>query len=250
MPRNPDWTEEELILVIEFLDRHGARVPDVSDPEIVALSDKLRSLPIHAPITRLPAFRSPNSIRLKCFNLLANEPGLYAAKNLVATNAEIWRRHWGRRALLLSRASMIASSADELLATSAPFEDDGEFLEGGIVLRAHRMRERNSGLRPALLKRCMRERGRLECKSCDIDETAFASAGVAARSVFEMHHLHPLRHRGKKAKTSLNDVVLLCANCHRLIHGLMVIRGCHVVLEDLRALKGGAEPIATTDKDE
>lgn len=42
--RNPPWTRDELILVLDLYFRLGRRQADATDPEVVALSDTLRRL--------------------------------------------------------------------------------------------------------------------------------------------------------------------------------------------------------------
>jgi hypothetical protein len=89
------WTEDEVVLLIGFLRETGGEVPSIRDERLVALSNYLKGLPIYPEHGRDTGFRSPSSVRMKCFNLLANDPTLYTAKNLVATNADIWTRYWG-----------------------------------------------------------------------------------------------------------------------------------------------------------
>ena len=220
MTRNPNWTEDEIVLVIDLLSRTDAHVPDASGPEIVGLSEMLRSLPIHIAMARKRDFRSPNSVRLKCFHLLANEPGLYAGTNLVATNADVWHRYWKKPDVTLSRVASIQAAAVVIAAAEADSEEEEAVQEGGLVLRAHMMRERGRRLRRKLIDKCLRQHGQVVCEGCRHSEHSYSESEPLVRRVFEAHHMRPLGNGGP-VETKLTDLVLLCANCHRLIHALM-----------------------------
>jgi 5-methylcytosine-specific restriction enzyme A len=236
MARNPDWTEDEIVLVIDFLQRTQSQVPDVTDTELVALSNRLQSMPIHAIEVRQPAFRSPNNVRLKCFNLLANEPGLYHATNLVKTNTEIWRRYWGDPKAVAAFIDQIGIAAESLADTDSDTDEaDEAFQEGGLVLRAHRARERHPGLRKKLLAHLRKSGVALGCAGCRTSTKDYASLGSVAERLFEVHHIRPLGKRGHGSRTTtLRDLVLLCANCHRLIHGLIAREQRIVTVEEMQ----------------
>jgi 5-methylcytosine-specific restriction protein A len=44
-----------------------------------------------------------------------------------------------------------------------------------------------------------------------------AAYGGRGREYIEVHHTLPL-HASGETKTKLSDLVLLCANCHRMVH--------------------------------
>lgn len=54
------------------------------------------------------------------------------------------------------------------------------------------------------------------CEGCDVDYGQYqAGVGLAA---LDVHHLEPLGQRGEGA-TSLTELVVVCASCHRMLHG-------------------------------
>lgn len=63
---------------------------------------------------------------------------------------------------------------------------------------------------------CMSDTGQLVCAACDTDY--FALLGTKATRVIECHHQVPLASDGHGGKTNPEDMVLLCATCHRIAH--------------------------------
>ncbi|MGF7234005.1 MAG: HNH endonuclease [Frankia sp.] len=55
----------------------------------------------------------------------------------------------------------------------------------------------------------------LRCEVCGFDfEKTYGSRGAG---YIECHHIVPLHTTGQRA-TKLDDLALICANCHRMIH--------------------------------
>jgi hypothetical protein len=93
--------------------------------------------------------------------------------------------------------------------------------EGRVVLRLHKVRERDR----TLVKRKKSQAQSLTCEVCNFD---FNQA--YGEDYIECHHRVPLSDLDDPAKTSLEDLALVCANCHRMLH-----RGTDHL--DLQALK-------------
>lgn len=107
--------------------------------------------------------------------------------------------------------SEIRSLVHELRSRLA--EDDIE--EGSQVLRLHRYRERNSAVARQKKDEALAE-GRLECEACGVDYLAlYGGRGVR---LIECHHAIPLSSEAHNGRTNKSDLLLLCANCHRLAH--------------------------------
>jgi hypothetical protein len=89
--------------------------------------------------------------------------------------------------------------------------------EGQQTLRAHRRRERSSSLRDKKLAEVRAVHGKCVCSLCGIDETTRYPPTLAPR-IFEVHHLAPLSEAAAPVRTTLADLAVLCANCHRAVH--------------------------------
>lgn len=88
--------------------------------------------------------------------------------------------------------------------------------EGGKNLRVHLVRERDRAIVERKKKAFKRKHGRLNCEACDFDfEKTYGTHGA---DFIECHHVVPLASRAASEKTRLKDLVLLCSNCHRVVH--------------------------------
>lgn len=89
--------------------------------------------------------------------------------------------------------------------------------EGARRLRAHQMRERSPRLRSDKLRVFRQQNGGLFCEICGETGTARYPASCADR-IFEVHHRAPLALAATPVRTTLSDLAVLCANCHRSVH--------------------------------
>lgn len=90
--------------------------------------------------------------------------------------------------------------------------------EGERRLMAHMRLERNRGIVNTLKKQWMQQHnGRLPCEICEFD---FLEAyGAVGAGFAEAHHKKSLASSPKNGRvTSLKDFVVVCANCHRMLH--------------------------------
>ena len=100
---------------------------------------------------------------------------------------------------------------------SEPEESVPSAAEGKVQLRAHRRRERSRFLVRKKLEDFRRLHGSLHCEACSFAEVGQYPHALAA-SVFEVHHILPLASAATPRRTTLDDLKVLCANCHRAVH--------------------------------
>jgi 5-methylcytosine-specific restriction protein A len=128
-------------------------------------------------------------------------------------------------------ARAIAEAAKELMIPGDNLEADGEDAEEGRVLtRQHRFRERNRVIVERRKAKALREQGSLHCEACSFDFGA--RYGERGSGFIECHHTRPVSTLKPGEKTRLEDLALLCANCHRMIH----IRRPWMTVTELRQL--------------
>lgn len=91
-----------------------------------------------------------------------------------------------------------------------------EASEGKALARSHIDRERKPGIVRKKKAGVLRKTGRLACEACGFD---FAETyGARGEGFIECHHVKPLSDLEPGIATRLNDLVLLCSNCHRMAH--------------------------------
>ncbi|WP_405166055.1 HNH endonuclease [Nocardia sp. NBC_01499] len=61
----------------------------------------------------------------------------------------------------------------------------------------------------------LKSEDRVRCEVCAFDFKA--TYGERGEGYIEVHHVIPL-HVSGETKTKLSDLILLCSNCHRMIH--------------------------------
>jgi hypothetical protein len=89
-------------------------------------------------------------------------------------------------------------------------------IEGGRSLVEHLQQERSRSLVEAKRRAFRASHGQLRCEACQVSESAMP-AGLG-EGCFEVHHLVALSGRASSGLTRIDELALLCANCHRMIH--------------------------------
>ena len=98
--------------------------------------------------------------------------------------------------------------------------------EGNRQLVLHLVRERNQ----TLVRRKKELATSLHCEACGF---SFSHAyGERAAEYCEVHHLVPLAEAERSTRTKIQDLAILCANCHRVVH----LRNPPYMLEELREM--------------
>lgn len=85
-------------------------------------------------------------------------------------------------------------------------------IEGRVRLVQHLERERNQ----TVVRNKKRLAESLECGVCGFSFKR--DYGTAAAAYCEGHHLVPLSEIEKTTETRMEDLAILCANCHRVVH--------------------------------
>lgn len=113
-----------------------------------------------------------------------------------------------------------------------PDEDPVTALEGRLVYRSHRARERSTTICRLKKEAALREEGRLACEACGFDYAV--QYGELGSGYIECHHRLPLG-QGDERETSIEDLALLCASCHQMIHRSKLA----LSVDDLKAILAG-----------
>jgi 5-methylcytosine-specific restriction enzyme A len=214
--RNPTWSYDELILALDLYTRRG--LLGKADPDVVELSNLLNSLPIHTVRPDIERFRNFNGVALKLANFAALDPG-HGGKGMSSTglrDREVWDLFVDDRGELARLAAALRDGASiPGYFPTSPADDEDEVAEGRLLFRRHRFRERDRGVVKRKKAAVVAAGRTLSCEVCGFDFSQ--QYGPLGQDFIECHHVVPLFASGT-TKTRLEDLALLCSNCHRMVH--------------------------------
>jgi 5-methylcytosine-specific restriction protein A len=214
------WTRDEIILACALVCENEWRGVRATEPGVKELSVLLQRAPIHPVAERDAAFRSPNSVQRKTFDIATQHPD-YLGKPTKGNKLDrVVLRDFlddPQRMLAVARAIRSAILAGVVTEPAIAEVEASDMVasEGTLLLAQHVVRERDPRLRREKL-RAVADRGlRPACEVCSFD---FGRVyGTLGEGYIEVHHRLPL-HASGPTLTTLSDLALLCANCHRMIH--------------------------------
>jgi 5-methylcytosine-specific restriction enzyme A len=208
---------DEVILALDLYVREDRNPGMAACAEVSSI---LRAIPIEMEKSADPSFRGPDSVRSKTQNFLGLDPNTtkVGRTNSSRMDRKVWEEFSGSPTRLRTVAEAIGANVSSLSPTEAVVDDEEivEAPEGTILTRIHKKRERSRKLREAKKKRVLSETGRLACEACDLD---FGERyGDWGEGFIECHHLIPVSSLRPGERTKVDDLALLCSNCHRMVH--------------------------------
>lgn len=89
--------------------------------------------------------------------------------------------------------------------------------EGEYRYVLHKRRERSSALRKAKVKHFLTANDFIHCELCreNLNEKYPSSL---SEGYIEVHHIKPISTLAEHTPTHIDDLILLCPNCHRMVH--------------------------------
>ncbi|SNY92309.1 5-methylcytosine-specific restriction enzyme A [Cohaesibacter sp. ES.047] len=221
--RKPDWTRDELLIVLDYHLKHRDFDPRPNSPEITELVERVAKVGDVLGISKQDTpLRSAEAIAMKLRNFSAHDQqytanGRKGLQNGSALEAELWNCFSERVDEVSRLATRIVEASSSLVASEA-IADDVEFeaSEGRVLTRLHLSRERKRSLVERKKKSVLKRTGQLVCEICGFDfEKTYGERG---KGFIECHHTYPVSSLSGKSKTKLSDLALVCSNCHRMIH--------------------------------
>ena len=211
------WSRDELILGLDLYLREGVSPKRESAEE---LSQFLRGRSSEEDVAD-PRFRGLGSVSYKLGNFAAIDPNndSKGASHIGAGDLQVWEE-FGHDPDLTRRTALSirehTSMTSKPAAREAEISDVDEAQEGAVLTVAHRRRERNKAIVDKKKQTTLDEVGCLKCEVCDFDFGQFY--GSVGDGFIECHHLIPLSRLEAGTRTKLDDLVLVCSNCHRMLH--------------------------------
>ena len=218
--RNPAWTRDELILALDFYFKYTPSIPDKQSEKIAELSDLLNGLASKISGDKHETFRNKNGVYMKLMNFRRFDPNSNG-KGLERGGKQeevVWNLYANHRDELAKAANAIRQHVSfNFPDVSAEVDDDfREADEGRILTRVHTSRERSRKIVEKKKSLFFKKHGATFCEACGFDfERYYGSRGSG---FIECHHTKPVSELLPDEKTKLDDLVLLCSNCHRMVH--------------------------------
>jgi 5-methylcytosine-specific restriction enzyme A len=218
---NADWTWDEHVLALALYRQNPASPPGKNSAEINALSTLLNRLAERRGIVRSETFRNANGVYMKLMNFRRLDPEFRAAGKVGLSRgakgeAEVWNEFSHNRSKLDQAAAAIRLAIEDEAVDLRTSPDDYEAEEGSPILRLHRSRERDRELVRRKKRQALAENRHLSCEVCEFN---FGERyGELGQDFIEVHHRKPVHTLQLGDRTRLNDLALVCANCHRMLH--------------------------------
>jgi hypothetical protein len=112
-------------------------------------------------------------------------------------------------------ASVHATATVESLPES-DIEDGISAKEGRLLTRTHSYKERDRAFAKKAKKYYKKHRGTLTCEVCELDP--IDKYGSEGERCIEAHHKVPIQELQPDSITKVEDMAMVCASCHRVIH--------------------------------
>jgi hypothetical protein len=122
----------------------------------------------------------------------------------------------------------------------AALDETVSAVEGELRMRLVKHRSREQKLRRSKIAAAMRQDHRLRCEVTGCGFDFFAQYGSLGQEYALVHHLNSLAGRAKAGHTPLNELAIVCANCHAMIHQGGECRSLKTIAAAIRSAKLGA----------
>lgn len=222
--RSPSWHRDEIILALDLYRTLDAKDMTKNNPKVIELSELLNELPIHEKTMQNEKFRNTNGVQLKLSNFKAIDPD-FDGKGMSSyskTDKEVFFEFMGKDEDLHAIANQIKlaiSNKDinyKLSQITDEEDEDYSVKEGKVIYKLHKLRERDRKINSKKKAEYFKKHRRLDCEVCGFDfHEAYGDLG---EGFIEAHHRVPLSELDGEKITKLEDLALVCSNCHRMLH--------------------------------
>lgn len=132
---------------------------------------------------------------------------------------------WIGRGISLHFPSYLARNHSQSERGTHHAEKVSEAEEGKLLSACIKFRRRNRSLIEAKRVQCA---DRMQCEVCRFSFRA--RYGPSVKDALEVHHCNPVAERKGVRVTTIDDLALLCPNCHRAMHSVTPV----VTVEELK----------------
>ncbi|WP_179273188.1 MULTISPECIES: HNH endonuclease [unclassified Rhodococcus (in: high G+C Gram-positive bacteria)] len=215
-----NWKWDEILLTCDLVAQNDWKELRPTSPQVVELSQFLRAQVSSAVLLNDPEFRNVNGVSRKTTDIMTAHPAYSRARTKGGrTTREVVSAYLAypifhhHASVELREAGSLARREDQDFMFQA--EDEPVAVEGRVMERLIRVRERDPKLRQEKILKSRALHGRLACEVCTFDfEQTY---GVLGSGYVQVHHVVPL-HSSGPVETTLDGLVVVCANCHVMLH--------------------------------
>ncbi|RZK55370.1 MAG: HNH endonuclease [Pedobacter sp.] len=223
--RNPKWNRDEIILALDLYFTLEPGKIHSRNPKIIALSETLNKLPSFIDKPDAARFRNANGTSMKLSNFLAIDQ-TYSGQGM-ASFSKLDKEVFDEFKNDIPSLSKIAGNIKSIIndpnlskeLNTLSEENDVDKVsakEGQILYKLHKYRERNHSLVHKKKAYHLKKHSNLACELCGFDfEKTYGEVG---KGFIECHHKSPLYTLAVDTITKLEDLILVCSNCHRMEH--------------------------------
>lgn len=220
--RNPDWTRDEHLVALDYYLDNRDDYFSPTGAGVLELAANISQVAKALGLTgSSDTFRNPSGVSMKLLNFRSHDPQ-HDTKGLPQGNKLeqiVWDEFAENPVALKKVVANILNLTSAAMADDAPIlpdDDATEAREGQLLTRLHRYRERNAGIVKRKKASFFKKHGHLCCEACGFD--FLKVYGERGDGFIECHHTKPVSTLMAGESTKLADLVLLCANCHRMVH--------------------------------
>lgn len=219
--RNPSWTRDELLVALDYYLENADDYFSPTGAGVLELTAKISRVAKALGLSGSDTLRNANGVSMKLLNFRAHDPN-HDTKGLSRGNKleeVVWSEYADDSVALKKVVASIVNLTQVTVAHDAPLIPEDELIEareGQLLTRVHRYRERNTAIVKRKKASYLKQHGQLCCEACGFDFQA--TYGQRGEGFIECHHTKPVSELLPGETTKLNELALLCANCHRMVH--------------------------------
>ena len=206
------WSKEELLFLCKFLSKKGGDVSRKSKDFQKILTD-IKNINTLYKIKTKTALQIHK--KLQELNELSSN---FNDKTLEETQEINFLRSYDLKKTefeeMYKNISQVLKSFHKLNLNLDEIHYEAE--EGKILSALHHYKERDKKIVEAKKLSILAKFNKLSCEACNFNFKEFY--GERGNGYIECHHLLPVSQMSLNHKTKLDDLCLLCSNCHRMIH--------------------------------
>jgi len=214
---NPDWTREELILALDLYYDLDQGQMHKGHPDVIRISNELRALKIHKSIPDIKKFRNPSSISRRLGNFKTMDSG-YKGEGLPNSGRlakEVFIEFTNRRDKLRKEASLVRQLyLNSNVETSETGEPKSKY-KSEFLFQYHKNRETDPLVMKVKKEMILLDTKKLKCEICGFDSLLFY--GEIGNDLMELHYDKELQNEPSLEASDMNDFVIVCSNCHRVL---------------------------------